>query len=412
MLRFNKWINHCLEAVANNPRASRLDGYLVQWVRVTKIQEELGLSLSFDDPSNMADLSEPMVQLKVAGFEKALEAWKKTTDFAVNGTIPIQMPRFPVLTSPDTVMLQYHHTQMYLHEIAMHGEHPPEDFMPPFDLEKILTVLSIQPDSRTPSSYIDSTAVSISSAQAFLDILINMDVDVLRMLPIFNYVRMAYSFITLIKLYISAKTPSSPIGSVLDPKSLKIGYYLNALMETLVEAIGPNECRAPYTFLGMILRFQAWYNSQEHTDVFVPPTAANRSAEDCYLPPVPEIHWYKRLEKRQETLDRPPIGRTPSDGTMMPNEMLQDPFDRMDLNKARGIGGRGGSREVGQGGVEQGGEQSIEDFLLYDGMDGFGPGFAEWMPEMDMPGNQMEGYSWEFAQGTGHTPPSYMPDKH
>jgi hypothetical protein len=95
MLRFNKWINHCLEAVANNPRASRLDGYLVQWARVTKIQEELGLSLSFDDPSNMADLSEPMVQLKVAGFEKALDAWKKTTDFAVNGTTPIKSPRVP-----------------------------------------------------------------------------------------------------------------------------------------------------------------------------------------------------------------------------------------------------------------------------------------------------------------------------
>jgi hypothetical protein len=298
---------------------------------------------------------------------------------------------------------------MYLHEIAMHDEHPPEDFMPPFGLEKILSVLSIQSDSRAPSSYIDSTAISISSAQAFLDILINMDVGTLRMIPIFNFVRMAYSLITLIKLYISSKTPSSTIGSVLDPKSLKIGYYLNALMETLVEAIGPNECRAPYTFLGMILRFQAWYNSQEHTDVFVPPVAT-RSADACYLPPVPEIHWYKRLEKRQETLDRPPIGRTPSDGTMMPNEMLQDPFERMDLNinRARGVGEA--SKEVEEvRGNEQAGDQSIENYLLYDSMEGFGQGFEQWMPEMDMPGASMEGYTWEFAHGTGHTPPPPPP---
>ena len=293
---------------------------------------------------------------------------------------------------------------MYLHEIAMHDEHPPEDFMPPFGLEKILSVLTIQSDSRAPSSYIDSTAVSISSAQAFLDILINMDIDALRMIPIFNFARMAYCLITLIKLYISAKTPSSPIGSVLDPKSLKIGYYLNALMETLVEAIGPNECRSPYTFLGMILRFQAWYNSQEHTDVFVPPIA-NRRVEDCWLPPVPEIHWYRRLEKRQETLDRPPIGRTPSDGTMMPNEMLQDPFERMDLNvnRAKNIGS--GATGSGGGPTDPGNEQSIENFLLYDQMEGLGQGFGEWMPEVDMPGNQMDGYSWEFSQGTGHTPP-------
>jgi hypothetical protein len=293
---------------------------------------------------------------------------------------------------------------MYLHEIAMHDEHPPEDFMPPFGLEKILSVLSIQSDSRAPSSYIDSTAVSISSAQAFLDILIKMDIDALRILPIFNFARMAYCLITLIKLYISAKTPSSPIGSVLDPKSLKIGYYLNALMETLVEAIGPNECRSPYTFLGMILRFQAWYNGQEHTDVFVPPIA-NRKPEDSWLPPVPEIHWYRRLEKRQETLDRPPIGRTPSDGTMMPNEMLQDPFERMDLNvnRAKNIGS--GATESGGGRTDPGNQQSVENFLLYDQMEGFGQGFGEWMPEVDMPGNQMDGYNWEFSQGTGHTPP-------
>jgi hypothetical protein len=293
---------------------------------------------------------------------------------------------------------------MYLHEIAMHNEHPPEDFMPPFGLEKILSVLTIQSDSRAPSSYIDSTAVSISSAQAFLDILINMDIDALRMIPIFNFARMAYCLITLIKLYISAKTPSSPIGSVLDPKSLKIGYYLNALMETLVEAIGPNECRSPYTFLGMILRFQAWYNSQEHTDVFVP-AIANRRAEDCWLPPVPEIHWYRRLEKRQETLDRPPIGRTPSDGTMMPNEMLQDPFERMDLNVNRARNSGAGATGSGGGQIDPGNEQGIENFLLYDQMEGFGQGFGEWMPEVDMPGNQMDGYSWEFSQGTGHTPP-------
>ena len=84
---------------------------------------------------------------------------------------------------------------MYLHEIALHDEHPPEDFMPPFGLEKILSALSIQPGYRVTSSYIDSTAVSTSSAQAILDIIINMPVETLRMIPIVNYVRMAYSFI-------------------------------------------------------------------------------------------------------------------------------------------------------------------------------------------------------------------------
>lgn len=87
MLRFNKWINDCLEVVANNPRASQVDKYLVSWARLTKITEEIGSSLGFDDPSNMADIAEPSVQLKIAGFERSLEAWKKACDADINGTV-------------------------------------------------------------------------------------------------------------------------------------------------------------------------------------------------------------------------------------------------------------------------------------------------------------------------------------
>lgn len=85
MLRFSKWINDCLESVANNPRATRLDKNLVIWVRLLKIAEEIGTSHSFDDPSNMADIAEPSVQLKIASFQKSLEAWKRDSGPEING---------------------------------------------------------------------------------------------------------------------------------------------------------------------------------------------------------------------------------------------------------------------------------------------------------------------------------------
>lgn len=84
-LRYNKWIGDCLDSVANYPKATQQDRYLVTWVKLLRITEELGTSLSFDDPSNMADLSEPSVQLKVASFEKTLEAWKKACEPDING---------------------------------------------------------------------------------------------------------------------------------------------------------------------------------------------------------------------------------------------------------------------------------------------------------------------------------------
>jgi hypothetical protein len=78
MLRFNNWMSDCVEVLGNNPNASSFDKYLIAWVKILKITEGLVTSLSLDDPSNMADLSESRVQIMITGFEKELETWKAT----------------------------------------------------------------------------------------------------------------------------------------------------------------------------------------------------------------------------------------------------------------------------------------------------------------------------------------------
>ncbi len=85
MLRSNKWVDECLESVANNSSALWTDKYLVSWIRLIKITEEIGSAFSFEDPSNMADLSEPRVQLIQSGFGKMLDAWKESVGTDING---------------------------------------------------------------------------------------------------------------------------------------------------------------------------------------------------------------------------------------------------------------------------------------------------------------------------------------
>jgi len=121
MLRVNKWINDCLEVVANNPRATKLDKYLVSWVRITKIMEEIGTSLAFDDPSNMANFSEPSVQLKISGFEKALEAWKKSSEQDVNGMAlyPLVLQPPCAATSTATYGNRYNHASVPPHSTIL-----------------------------------------------------------------------------------------------------------------------------------------------------------------------------------------------------------------------------------------------------------------------------------------------------
>lgn len=117
-----------------------------------------------------------------------------------------------------------------------------------------------------------------------------MDLEALRSLPIYNYVRMSYALILLVKLYISSKTPESKIGAVLDPASLKVGIYLRAMIDKLIKAVGPKECRAPFTFLGMLMRLHGWYKSQEKEAHFSLPIIP-KTEDECWLPPVPRVHW-------------------------------------------------------------------------------------------------------------------------
>ncbi|TVY82902.1 Transcriptional regulator WAR1 [Lachnellula suecica] len=304
MLRSNSWLMECVEYVAANANPSYLDNCLVAWVRLLQITEEICTSFSFDDPGNMANLAETRIQIILSSFEKKLLAWKNESESAgsVNGRHFLFFA-WPELTRPDALMLTYYHTQIYLHEIAMHDDHAAEDFQPPYKLDK---VVSIQPEIEASSSYIDAIAISISSAHALLNILLSMHVDALRALPVFNFVRMAYAIVVLTKLHISSKTPASQLGAVIDPRIVRLAHYLEALIQKLGVAVGPMECRAPFTFLGLLMRLQIWYKSQENDVHFREPTELYNVLDHCWLPPPPNVGknplamnepmWYGQLE--------------------------------------------------------------------------------------------------------------------
>ncbi|KAG4428108.1 hypothetical protein IFR05_016411 [Cadophora sp. M221] len=376
MLRFNRWVENCLDALANNPNASQMDKYLVSWVKLLKITEEIGLAFGFEDINNMATLSEPRIQIVMSGLQKTLQSWKISIGPDVN----------------DALMIQYYHSQLFLHEVALHDDHPPEDFRPPFDLTKILSIHTI-PGAK--DSFIDATANLISSAQSMLDIILGMDVGTLRSLPIYNFVRMSYSVVILIKLFISTKSPTSKIGEVLDSEQLKVGIYLKALIDVLVAAVGPMECRAPYTFLGMLMRFYGWYKSQESSQTFTPPPVDSPAVDQCWLPPMPRITY--RVPRSDK--NSPNKWSSTDTGSAIPHNYTAGGSDT-------GMDTQFDTQAMGELQYDIGDGLDIDQYMLLGGIDTFNPGFNNWLPDMSMTGvvdeNQIPGlYGYEF-QGDHH----------
>jgi hypothetical protein len=285
----------------------------------------------------------------------------------------------------------------------MHDDHPPEDFMPPFQIQKII---AIQTDQQATSSYIEFTAVSISSAQSLLDILLGMDVDALRTIPIFNYVRMSYALMTLIKLYISSKSPSSRIGSVLKPETLRVDFYLRSIIDKLVEAAGPKEHRAPYTFLGMLMRFHAWYKSQEGEKHFrQQSTSPNK--DECWLPPVSRRVWESHLVNSGDG-QRSLYGDFPDTSLQLPLGGGVDIRGTVDTEIENQISSYPDADVTGLNCIVLGNENNMDEYMLYDGMNATDMDFnSNWVSGTDIPGElndyQMpETFDWEF-QTTSNT---------
>lgn len=161
-----------------------------------------------------------------------------------------------------------------------------------------------------------------------------MDIEAIRALPVYNFVRMSCAIITLIKLYISAKTPESKIGAVIDPASLKVGIYLKSTIDKLIKAVGPKECRAPFTFLGMLMRLHGWYKSQENDQHFSPPTIIKQE-DECWLPPVPRVQWDPDAKKPVHG-DNIPFG--PKHPDWQPYSIPSEELENMDFSEIADLG--------------------------------------------------------------------------
>ncbi len=83
-----------------------------------------------------------------------------------------------------------------------------------------------------------------------------MDVELLRTLPIFNYIRLLYAIFVLEMLATSANDFSHEYGASLNRESLQIDTYSSLVIKHLECVAGPAKCRIPTIILGKLLRLQ------------------------------------------------------------------------------------------------------------------------------------------------------------
>ncbi|KAK5688772.1 hypothetical protein LTS10_000750 [Elasticomyces elasticus] len=243
-LRVSSYVRECVEYMERSSDAIPTDRTIVHWVRLVMIAEEISVSFSYDDPGGVASIADLSTQLMVKDFDKRLNAWWSSV---------------PETDGCGGLTVMFYTVRLYLHELALHMDHSPEDFRAPYQMGTIHPTTSRAGESDVPTQVLaESIAELIASSHALLNTFFAMDVNSLRTLPVFGYVRISFAAFVLAKLCLSASHPDSRIYQVLDRRALKVESYMDRAVLHVRNIVGEKRCRVPAIFLALLFKLRQW----------------------------------------------------------------------------------------------------------------------------------------------------------
>ena len=150
---------------------------------------------------------------------------------------------------------------LYLHEVALHTKTAPDQLRPPFNTDNFTEgVVGSEPLS---AAHIGAISSCLSAVDAVFTTFLSMDTPEIRCLPVYNFVRVAYCIVILVKMYFSASSPNSELGKVISKGNLRVEYFLDALLDKFRQAAADDKSRPAAKFLVVLAMLKSWFLKQE-----------------------------------------------------------------------------------------------------------------------------------------------------
>ncbi|KAK4232201.1 hypothetical protein QBC38DRAFT_463392 [Podospora fimiseda] len=247
LIRWTPFMAECMDVLESSPEAVPTDKYFCHLVWTHKLAEEVGIQFSMDDPAFTPNVSEARTQYALRGFERELERYKNT--------IPKELQQ-------PSLKMSFHVISLYMHEIATHSSDNPEDF-------RLCNALPGSSDnilgSEAPlsSAHINAISACLVAIDGIFEVYLSLDINTIRCLPVFNFVRVAYAVVVLIKLYFAASAPHSELGKVINKDNMKVEKHLEGLLEKFKATAADDRSRPAAKFLVVLIMLRSWFQKQK-----------------------------------------------------------------------------------------------------------------------------------------------------
>ncbi|KAF6841448.1 Transcriptional regulator WAR1 [Colletotrichum plurivorum] len=243
LVRWTSFMAESMEVLQTAPDAAPTDKYFCHLVWTHRLAEEVGIQFAMDDPAVVPNITDSRTQYSLRMLERDLEKYSKSV---------------PKEEMQATLRMSFHVLSLYMHEIALHSQL--DDIRPPFDTATLKD--GMLPNLTLTTSHINALSACLSAIDGIFEAFLAMEVPSIRCLPVFNFVRVAYAVVVLIKMYFSATAPGSELGKVIDKDNMKVEFYLDALLEKFRAAASEDRSRPAAKFLVVLVMLRSWFLKQ------------------------------------------------------------------------------------------------------------------------------------------------------
>lgn len=143
-----------------------------------------------------------------------------------------------------------------MHELALQTE-PADTFKAPFAAESLRD--SLVSDAPLTPAYTNALAACLTAIDGIFDTFLSMEPASIRCLPAFNFVRVAYATVVLIRIYFAASSPNSELGKIIDKDSMKVEQNLHDLLEKFRVTAADDRARPASKFLVVLVMIKSWF---------------------------------------------------------------------------------------------------------------------------------------------------------
>ncbi|KAL7788222.1 hypothetical protein V8C37DRAFT_388911 [Trichoderma ceciliae] len=249
LIRWAPFMTESLEILETSPDAAPTDKYFCHLVWTHRLAEEVGSQFSLDDPSTMVNITDSRTQYALRALERDLDKY---------------IASIPKNLMQPTLRLNFNVINLYMHEMALHSDTMSDQWRPPFNTEALKDgIVNSEPLS---AAHINALSACLTAIDGIFNTFLSMDVLSIRCLPVFNFMRVAYGVVILIKMYFSASSPGSEMGKVIHKDNMRVEYYLEALLDKFRATAADDKCRPAAKFLVVLAMLRSWFFKQGKGD--------------------------------------------------------------------------------------------------------------------------------------------------